>query len=187
MSRSVVILIALFSMISCSAESKLETAGVQVFSDKASPSKQKSASVEPPETGEPAMHAVQNSRLQDVMHQINALVYDQLSSEINLSKERQIKTKEIARIANELARSEKSIIETLPTLTLKPDEQTAFVALAEKLRTSAVQMEELAKQNHLQGIPATLETITNTCISCHVLFRKSRSLLEKCKDPRYTC
>ena len=103
MSRSVVILIALFSMISCSAESKLETPDVQVFSDKALPSEQKSDSVEPPETGEPAMHAVQNSRLQAVMHQINALVYDQLSSEINLSNERQIKTKEIARIANELS------------------------------------------------------------------------------------
>jgi len=133
------------------------------------------------------MHAIQNNRLQQVMQQINELVYAQLSSEINLGEQRELKTAEIARIANELAASEKSIVETLPSLNLKPDEQTTFLALADKLRVSAEHMQDLASENQLREIPATLDTITNTCISCHVLFRKSRSLLEKCKDPRYTC
>jgi hypothetical protein len=104
-----------------------------------------------------------------------------------LGPQRQLKTAEIARIAGELAASEKNIIETMPSLDLKADEKVTFTALAEKLRINALQMANLAEQNQLQAIPATLDTITTTCISCHVLFRKSRSLLEKCKDPRYTC
>ncbi len=183
----VIIFIALFSTISCSSESMLEAPTAKVTSEKSSPSQQNLHPSGPPETGEPAMHAVQNTRLQKVMQQINSLVYDQLSSELNWSKERQIKTEEIARIANELATSEKSITEALPALDLKPDEEVAFIALARKLQTGAVQMEQFANQNQLQRLPETLETITGTCISCHVLFRKSRSLLEKCKDPRYTC
>lgn len=133
------------------------------------------------------MHAIQNNRLQQVMKQINDLVYSQLSNEINLSQQRQLKAAEIARIAGELAASEKDILETMPSLDLKPDEKVTFTALSEKLRINALQMANLAEQNQLQAIPASLDTITNTCISCHVLFRKSRSLLEKCKDPRYTC
>ena len=181
------IVMILSTIMSCSTESTIETPAAQLSSDTPPAPKQNVHSSEPPDTGEPAMHAVQNNRLQQVMQQINSLVYSQLSSEINLGQERQIKTKEIARIAGELAASEKSMIETMPSLNLKPNEEATFIALAEKLRLSAVQMETLARQNQLQGIPATLDNITNTCTSCHVLFRKSRSLLEKCRDPRYTC
>ena len=182
------LIFVMFSMVtSCSTESKLETPN-RPPSAKAEPaSENKSQAMRPPETGEPAMHAIQNNRLQEVMNQINTLVYSQMYSEINLSEERQLKTQEIARIAQELASSESAIIDTMPTLKLKPGEQATFAALAEKLRTSAVQMETLASQNQLQRIPATLEAITSTCTACHALFRKSRSLLEKCKDPRYTC
>ncbi|MCX7103344.1 MAG: hypothetical protein NTX38_18145, partial [Methylobacter sp.] len=108
------------------------------------------------------------------------LVYAELSNE--LGQERQIKTQEVARIARELASSQKSIMETMPALKLKPTEEYAFVVLAEKLRLGAVQLEELANQNKLSKIPPTLETLTNTCTSCHVLFRKKRSLLEQCKE-----
>ncbi|AMK78030.1 MULTISPECIES: hypothetical protein [Methylomonas] len=187
MTRIIIIFILFFSAVSCSTESKHEPAAAQQSSDTRPVLAKSSKIPEPPETGEPAMHAIQNSRLQHVMQQINELVYSQLSGEINLKEQRELKTAEIARTANELASSEKSIVETLPSLNLKPDEQTTFLALADKLRVSAVHMQDLADQNQLREIPATLDTITNTCISCHVLFRKSRSLLEKCKDPRYTC
>ncbi|CAD6878371.1 hypothetical protein [Methylomonas albis] len=187
MSRIIIFFMIIFNLMACSTESRLEPEVAQQPSG-TRPVLTKSAKIpEPPETGEPAMHAIQNNHLQQVMQQINELVYAQLSSEINLGEQRELKSAEIARIAQELAASEKSIVQTLPTLNLKQDEQTTFLALADKLRVSAVQMQDLADQNQLRAIPATLDTITNTCISCHVLFRKSRSLLEKCKDPRYTC
>ncbi|WP_026601867.1 hypothetical protein [Methylomonas sp. 11b] len=187
MNRFIIVFIIFFNAIACSTEPRLDPAAAQQSSD-TRPALAKSDKLpEPPETGEPAMHAIQNNRLQRVMQQINELVYSQLSGEINLKEQRELKTAEIARIANELAASKTSIVETLPTLNLKPDEQTTFLALADKLRMSAAQMREHADNYQLQAIPATLDTITNTCISCHVLFRKSRSLLEKCKDPRYTC
>ncbi|WP_020482901.1 hypothetical protein [Methylomonas sp. MK1] len=187
MTRIIIIFIIFFNVTSCSSDSRLEPRVTQQSSDTRPAATKSSKTPEPPETGEPAMHAIQNNRLQQVMQQINELVYAQLSSEINLGEQRELKTAEIARIANELAASEKSIVETLPSLNLKPDEQTTFLALADKLRVSAEHMQDLASENQLREIPATLDTITNTCISCHVLFRKSRSLLEKCKDPRYTC
>lgn len=187
MNRIIIISIIFFNAVSCSSDSKLEPAVAQQSADTHPVLSKSNIPPAPPETGEPAMHAIQNNRLQHVMQQINELVYTQLSGEINLGEQRELKTAEIARIANELAASEKSIVETLPSLNLKPDEQTTFLALADKLRVSAVHMQDLAGQNQLREIPATLDTITNTCISCHVLFRKSRSLLEKCKDPRYTC
>ena len=185
MQRISFILIILLSLVSCSSDSKLET--IQSTTATTTPPVTGLKSIAPPETGEPAMHAIQNNRLQQVMKQINDLVYSQLSNEINLSQQRQLKAAEIARIAGELAASEKDILETMPSLDLKPDEKVTFTALSEKLRVNALQMANLAEQNQLQAIPASLDTITNTCISCHVLFRKSRSLLEKCKDPRYTC
>lgn len=185
MQRIGFILILLLSAVSCSSDSKLETPQSTAATVITPAVNQKT--IAPPDTGEPAIHAIQNNRLQQVMKQINDLVYSQLNSEINLSEQRQFKTAEIARIADELASSEKSITETLPSLDLKPDEKITFTALSEKLRHNALQLADLAKQNQLQTIPDTLDTITNTCISCHVLFRKSRSLLEKCKDPRYTC
>ncbi|MDT4288470.1 hypothetical protein RO575_02770 [Methylomonas sp. MO1] len=187
MTRIIIIFIIFFNVTSCSSDSRFEPSVTRQSSDTRPAVTKSSKTLEPPETGEPAMHAIQNNRLQQVMQQINELVYAQLSSEINLGEQRELKTAEIARIANELAASEKSIVETLPSLNLKPDEQTTFLALADKLRMSAAHMQDLAGQNQLREIPATLDTITNTCISCHVLFRKSRSLLEKCKDPRYTC
>ncbi|MDP2202456.1 MAG: hypothetical protein Q8K07_10590 [Methylicorpusculum sp.] len=187
MIRLLIIFMIFPTIMSCSTESRIETPAAQLSSDPTPASKKNAHVTEPPDTGEPAMHAVQNNRLQQVMQQINSLVYAQLSSEISLGQERQIKTEEIARIAGELAASEKSMIETMPSLNLKPNEEATFIALAEKLRLSAVQMETLARQHQLQGIPETLDNITNTCTSCHVLFRKSRSLLEKCRDPRYTC
>jgi hypothetical protein len=176
-----------FVVTSCSTESKLEANSVQPppkISTMPEPKLQFSA---PLETGEPAMHAIHNDRLQKVMNQINKLLYSQMSGEINLSQERQLKTEEIARISQELAVSEKAIMETLPALKLNSIEESTFAALAEKLRTSADQMKLLAMQDQLQGVPATLETIISTCTSCHALFRKSRSLLEKCKDPGSTC
>lgn len=182
------LLIMLINMVSCSSYLQNDTPHVaSAYSNNPSNSKHRSHPVEPPETGEPAMHAVQNSRLEVVMHQINNLVYDQLNNEIKLNREGEIKTAEIADIAGQLADSEKSIVEILPSLKLKPDEASAFLALAGKLRTGALHLEELANQNQLQTIPATLDTITSTCISCHALFRKKPSLLEKCKDPKYTC
>lgn len=187
MPRKLIILMTLFGLVACSSESKLDAPVATASSDNSSPAVPNSLSAGPPETGEPALHAVQNNRLQAVMHELNTLVYGRLSNEINWSKERAIKSEEISKIANELIASEKSIKDALPSLNLKSDEATAFVAVAGKLRSGATQLAELASQNQLQRLPETLEMITDTCISCHVLFRKSRSLIEKCKDPRYTC
>lgn len=187
MNRCLVIAVLSLMAIACSTEPRLEKAAAQPTPNQSDSTRPSTANATPAETGEPALHAVKNDRLQQIMRQINDLVYAQLSSEINLGQQRQLKTEEIAKTAAELAASEQAMVSTLPSLGLKADEQTTFLALAEELRINAADMQDLANRNQIQAIPARLETITNTCTSCHVLFRKSRSLLEKCKDPRYTC
>lgn len=185
MKFAVLVLVASVGLASCSTETSLQ---VQDPANRVDGSQLKHSLLhELPETGKPAMHAVQNNRLQAIMKQLNSLIYDQLGSEMDLTVKRRMQTEEIARIASELANSEKAIVETLPALNLKTGEEATFKALAEKLRSGALDLQQFAKDDQLQAIPEAVETLTNTCISCHVLFRKSRSLLEKCKDPRYTC
>ena len=185
--RVILSVMMLVHLISCSTESGHQAPVAISASHQSSELEQKTRLLAPPDTGEPALHAIQNNHLQQIMRQINSLVYTELNNEINAHDERKIKAQEIARIASELASSETSILETMPFLDLNSTEKVAFVALATKLRTEALQLEELARQNKLHKIPETLDSLSNTCTSCHSLFRKSRSLLDQCKDPGYTC
>jgi hypothetical protein len=141
----------------------------------------------PADTGEPAMHAIRNKNLQKIMIQINALVYEQMQNEVGVNWEKHPRTQEIAKIAHELANDEKTIIASLPLLSLNSNEKATFTALAEKLRINALQMEAQANQSQIKSIHGTMERITSTCTACHALFRKSRSILDNCKDSNSTC
>ena len=140
-----------------------------------------------PGTGDPAMHAIRHNHLQQAMIRINNLVYGQMQNEVGVSREKQVQTQKIAKIAHELASDQNIIIGTLPLLNLNPSKKYTFAALADKLRVNALQMEDQANRNQIKAIPGIMEKITSTCTACHDLFRKSQSILEKCKDSKNTC
>ena len=180
------ILIAFFSVTSCSSNNASQPVGV--LSDQSQARSKPHIGVSaPPDTGEPAMHAVHNTRLKQVMSEINSLVYEQMQSEVDLSQERELKTREIAKIAHELTKVKPAILKTVPSLNLAPEEVKAFTAIAEKLDANARQMETIAGKNQLKDIPAKMQAITSTCNACHSLFRKTPNILERCRDPRHTC
>ncbi|MGR9051633.1 MAG: hypothetical protein ACU84J_03210 [Gammaproteobacteria bacterium] len=187
--RRVAIFVMLFSCtLSCSTDSR--TGGLSTQGAKIERPDEPIRIGEPatsPDTGEPALHAIQDERLRQVMKQIDSLVYAQMLGKVDLSRERKLKTEEIAGIARALADNEKAVIATLPSLHLNADETSVFSALADKLRDGALAMETLAEQDRWQDLPAVMTSITSTCTACHALFRKTRSLMEKCKDPQYTC
>jgi len=175
----------LLALNACSTDSKSETPAMnqstptEIVANTGSPL---ASSIE-----EPIMHAVHNNRLKEIMKELNALAYTQMLGEIDTSKHNQIRTKEIAKIAGQLVANQKAVLATLPSLNLEANEEKTFIALVQKLSSSAEQMQTLANQDNVQALPAKMDAIASTCTSCHTLFRKAPSILERCKDPRSTC
>ncbi|HUL11381.1 MAG TPA: hypothetical protein VLU73_04320 [Methylococcaceae bacterium] len=126
-----------------------------------------------PNTGQPALHAVQDARLHELMVEMNSLMFDRMRTELDIDRERRQRATQIAEVARSLSNTINAILATLPTLKLNPDEQTAFLALANKLRDQAGQLEQQASHNYIDAIPQTLDQMTHTCTACHGLFRKT--------------
>ena len=124
------------------------------------------------DTGNPALHAVQNERLNDLMLRMNALIFEQIRTEIEISQDRRRKALRIAKAAGKLQQSVDLIIAVQPSLNLEQHESAAFVALANKLKKQAIQLENLARDNQIKALPEYMTQITNTCKACHSLFRK---------------
>lgn len=185
--RLAYLLTVLFFVTSCSNEHKLDQPISELATAQSLPAKVPVLAAIATDTGEPIMHAIRNSQIQQIMIKINALVYEQMQNEVGVNWEKHLRTQEIAKIAHELAGDGNSIISSLPLLNLNSNEKATFTALAEKLRGNAQQMEDQANQNQIKAIPGTMEKITSTCTACHALFRKSRGILEKCRDSNSTC
>ena len=141
----------------------------------------------PPETGQPALHAIRDKQLDEVMLQINALVYGQMRNELESAHEKKHRSKEIVKIAHEITKAVDSLSAAMPRLNLLPNEKVTFSALADKLKSDASQIEDEAKREDLQGVSARVQNIMSTCTSCHSLFRNHQNLLDRCRDPKNTC
>ncbi len=124
------------------------------------------------ETGQPALHAVHNNQLHELMGRMNNLMQERFLTEPELDAEHRKYTKKIASTAQNLSQTIDTIAATLPSLQLSASEQTTFRALVDKLREQTKTLEEQTNQHHLNAISSTLEQINTTCTSCHALFRK---------------
>ncbi|MGR9108254.1 MAG: hypothetical protein ACU843_15140 [Gammaproteobacteria bacterium] len=128
-----------------------------------------------PDNADPALHAVQNERIHELMTEMNSLMYDRMRTELDIEQERRRRTTQIAAVARSMSATIDGVITTLPTLNLRTDEQKTFAALVEKLKTQADQLEGQASRNEFGAIPQTLERMKRICAACHQLFRKSGS------------
>ena len=124
-----------------------------------------------PDTGRPALHAVTDARLRQLMNQMNSLMFDRFSTQIELDNERRAYALRMAKDANTLSRTTDHIRSRLPELHLNDSEQATFIALANKLHDQAKILEFQASHNQIDAIPPTIDQITGTCSSCHALFR----------------
>ena len=124
------------------------------------------------DTGAPALHAVHDARLRNLMREMNSLMFERMRTELELDQERRQKALQIGRVAAEMEETVADIIDSLPRLPLNEDEQISFLALAEKLRDQVRMVKDLADHNHIDAIPGTLRQMTTTCTMCHHLFRK---------------
>lgn len=125
-----------------------------------------------PDTGTPALHALNDARLRELMDRMNALMFDRFMTQPELEQERRRYTAGISESARQLDATIDALLARLPALQLEPHEQDTFQAIAHKLRNEARTLNDQALQGDTDALPATLERISNTCTACHGLFRK---------------
>lgn len=155
MNRSILLIPLLFTLLSCadSPPHSVSAAGRK-------------------ETGQPALHAVRNDRLRELMDRMSNLMQERFLTEPELDIERRKYALQISSTAQDLAKTIDTLPSTLPALQLSTSEQTIFVALVSKLRDQTQTLREQAEKNRLDDIANTLEQMNTTCMSCHALFRK---------------
>lgn len=124
------------------------------------------------DTGQPALHAVSDTRLRELMNRMNGLIFERFVTEPERDRETLKETDEIARTAADLGRSIDGLYARLPALDLNESEQATFRALADKLRNQASQLRQLAADRRLEDLSGQLAQISATCTACHGLFRQ---------------
>ncbi|MBS1213418.1 MAG: hypothetical protein H6R26_2035 [Proteobacteria bacterium] len=124
-----------------------------------------------PDTGRPALHAVTDAKLRELMNQMNTLIFDRFTAQPELDRERRAYALRMAQTANTLSETVDHIRSRLPELSLNESERITFLAVADKLHDQAKTLEFQANHNQIDAITATLDQITATCSSCHALFR----------------
>lgn len=124
------------------------------------------------ETGQPALHAVHNNQLHELMNRMNSLMQERYMTEPELDVERRKYAQRMTKIAQSMLQTLDAILASSTTLKLSKAEESTFQALTEKLRKQTQELQIQGEQNRMDAIPGTLEQMNSTCTSCHSLFRK---------------
>ena len=124
-----------------------------------------------PDTGHPALHAVTDAKLRELMSQMNGLMFDNYKTEPDIDRERRQYAKRIAELADTLSSVSDIMLSRMPALNLSADEQVIFQALDNKLREQANLLKMQAQLNRIDALDQTKTQIKQTCTSCHSLFR----------------
>ena len=121
--------------------------------------------------GEPALHAVQDRELRELMDRMNALMMERFMTEQEMDVERSRYAQHIVEAAKTLSSTAESLVNKLPGLGLNVNEQSAFRNLAQKLGQQANSLQNQAENQRFDAIFATLHQMRSTCMACHTLFR----------------
>ncbi len=122
--------------------------------------------------GEPALHAIQDRELRELMDRMNGLMMERFMTEQEMDVERHRFAERIVESAKILSSTAEALVNKLPGFNLNTDEQSAFRNLAGKLKQQADSLETQAKNRRFNTISATLNQMRSTCMACHTLFRK---------------
>jgi cytochrome c556 len=124
------------------------------------------------ETGQPALHAIHDQQLHELMGRMNSLMQERFMTEPELDAERRKYAQRVAKTAQNMLQTLDAILATTSTLKLNKTDETTFQALTEQLRKQTQELQQQGDQNRMDAIPNTLEQMKTTCTSCHALFRK---------------
>ncbi len=108
------------------------------------------------------------------MNEFNALMFEQMYTELELDQQRRKKAKAIAEAAAALNRTVTELPGILSNLQLTADEQDVFRGLAVDLQRQASSLEEHADRGDVEALRPMLYRMNTTCNACHSLFRGPR-------------
>lgn len=131
------------------------------------------------EVAESDLHEIAQSDLHDIMAdrisesivQIELLLNDQNLTEAERDQERKRKAVIIAGAAAEMQHSVDMMLTLQPKLSIDQDGALTFIALANKLKAQASELEGLARRNQFDALKPSEELMKMACNSCHALFR----------------
>lgn len=122
--------------------------------------------------GQPALHAVQDKELRQLMDRMNGLMLERFMTEQEMDIERSRFSEQIIAASKTLGDTANALVSKLPKLGLSLKEQNAFRALAQKLGQQANNLQKQTENHNFHAMSATLHDMTSTCMACHTLFRK---------------
>ena len=122
-------------------------------------------------TGEPALHAVHDQRLRELMAGLSDMALDRMPQELEPGAASKAKRRDIARIADSLAVTSLRIPRVLEQVRMGGEDRRVFEALAARLNDEAAQFAKLARSNDLPGMRTKLDAMIITCNACHKSFR----------------
>ncbi len=122
-------------------------------------------------TGPPALHAVHNDRLTEVMEELRDLTFKRLPQEFDYAGERERGLQQVKELAAALGRTADDIPAAVSAEQLSEQDQAVFASLTEKLRNAAGDLGEHADAGSLSRAEEALGRVASTCNACHSLFR----------------
>ncbi len=123
------------------------------------------------DTGKPAIHAVHDEWLRQLMADLREIALEQITQEMEPGLAGGPKADEIADIAECLAETSREIPTVLQDVRLSSEDQRFFKALSNKLAAQALELAGLARQNEVPAMEAKLDEMISTCNACHNSFR----------------
>ncbi len=122
----------------------------------------------------PAVHAVHDERLRQVMRVIERLDFERLPQALDKREERGRWVEELRGLAGALAASAESIRSVAPDLELEEHERETFLALTTRLQERARALEREADELPAEALRERARGIEETCDRCHERFRIPR-------------
>lgn len=133
-------------------------------------------------TGKPALHAVHNDRLVELMGRLGNLYYQSWPQEIEDQQQdqqeraREKYLAEVADVAAAMSRAAGDLPDAVKDAGLTVEERTVFDNLTTKLRDGADRLGKETATGNLDSIQSCLDQLSTTCNACHSKFREFPAL-----------
>ena len=123
------------------------------------------------EKGKASLHSVKSTKLKNVMHDLNNLVFERFYSEIDRDNMRVRYSKEIAGIVTSMSEDIEKIRQTGDELNLTDEQRLMFKSMAMELEQEGENLKKIAVEYRTESIRPTLDRMVNICNRCHSEFR----------------
>lgn len=123
------------------------------------------------DTGEPALHALREERLREIMADLNRLTFETMPQEMNNHAQRDRDFVRLAEVADCLAQDAKAIPLILKDVRIASEDRHVFDSYAKKLHEEATGLAELARNRSLDALKTKMDEMITTCNACHSAFR----------------